>query len=481
MTRSNSSSVVSSSRLRTLMPGVTTSTAASECSAASCWTWPADRTSSSHQVASAPGPPIRSAAFSAPEASASAMTTWAPCSARPAAAARPSPLAPPTTTAFRPSSRNELPGCVIWNLRPQLLERSRIMCRSAQHGKTPTGWRAIGCSAFIGNKKVPAPEQGPALIPQSPERHEVLNRWAQPFQLPTAVAASPPSPPSPPSLSASALHWLTSPPWPSRPRLMPIGIRQLASASASPAAPPEPPSPPVLSKVTSTSLSFLWWWPPLSAATAGLAKASAARAEAAVTPITRLIRMPNQYSPHAVCLPTLAERVECRTRHPEPGIPPRSLKELELPNGWSSAAVAHSGFGVAAVAAVATLAVGLGLALADVTAAGEDRAHAGADRDQAVGLGVGVVSRAAGPTGTAGALEGGRDVRVLVLVATLVHRDSRAGEDQSSSRGSGGHAKNALNEHSAPNLSHYLNAVLTRKRFRSSSSPASNENTPTQP
>src|SRR5690606_8705406 len=186
-------------------------------------------------------------------------------------------------------------------------------------------------------------------------------------------------------------------------------------------------------------------------------------------------------SPHAVCLPTLAERAECRTRHPEPGIPPRSLKELELPNGWSSAAVAHSGFGVAAVAAVATLAVGLGLALADVTAAGEDRAHAGADRDQAVGLGVGVVSRAAGPTGTAGALEGGRDVRVLVLVATLVHRDSRAGEDQSSSRGSGGHAKNALNEHSAPNLSHYLNAVLTRKRFRSSSSPASNENTPTQP
>src|SRR5690606_18644727 len=136
------------------------------------------------------------------------------------------------------------------------------------------------------------------------------------------------------------------------------------------------------------------------------------------------------------------------------GTHPAITREARSAESLGSAlSVAHGGGSVATVAAVAALAVGLGVALVDVAALAE-QTQADADRDQAVGLGVGVPSRAAGTTVTTGALEGDIDVLVLlVVVATLVRRNSRAGEGQRRESGSCGDADNALNTHAESILS----------------------------
>ena len=101
MTRSNSSSVVSAIFLRTLKPGVMTSTSASAKRCATSSTFSVDVMSRATASAVPPREAMICAVSWAPSVLRSPQMTRAPASARPTAVARPSPDAEPTTTAVR--------------------------------------------------------------------------------------------------------------------------------------------------------------------------------------------------------------------------------------------------------------------------------------------------------------------------------------------------------------------------------------------
>src|SRR6478609_1262163 len=106
MTRSNSSSVVLSNCLRTLIPGVATRTSVSGWAAARVTTDSESVTSISADSALQPCAAMSVRVSLRPSTLTSATTRLAPYCASATLAARPSPLPPPTTTTLRPSSRN---------------------------------------------------------------------------------------------------------------------------------------------------------------------------------------------------------------------------------------------------------------------------------------------------------------------------------------------------------------------------------------
>src|ERR1700754_3820377 len=106
ITRSNSSSVVSSTCLRTLIPGVAPRTSVSGCAAANATTDSASVTSTAADSALYPCPSIAAMVSFRPSTLTSATTRLAPYCASAMLAARTSPLPPTTTTTLRRSSRN---------------------------------------------------------------------------------------------------------------------------------------------------------------------------------------------------------------------------------------------------------------------------------------------------------------------------------------------------------------------------------------
>src|SRR5699024_9383179 len=109
ITRSNSSSLVETRRLRTFAPGVTTRTSASAQAVTRASTEAVSVMSTSAGSADPVPRPANSEAVSlAPERLRSAAMTWAPASASPIALAWPSPEPAPTTTAVRPRRSNRL-------------------------------------------------------------------------------------------------------------------------------------------------------------------------------------------------------------------------------------------------------------------------------------------------------------------------------------------------------------------------------------
>ena len=105
ITRSNSSSLIFITGLRTLTPGVLTRTSMGSVANAAV-TVLVSRTSTMSASAWRPADEIAAAVRSAAARSTSAQVTWAPNAARASALVLPMPLPAPTTSARRPSSRN---------------------------------------------------------------------------------------------------------------------------------------------------------------------------------------------------------------------------------------------------------------------------------------------------------------------------------------------------------------------------------------